>query len=342
MAGGSIDVSKFFEILGDVIKADKQKIITRVYVVDDPILKMISRVRDLQAGNIYFRKLASMGEIAQPLVKKVFTHKGDIVIKPSNWKQFGHKVNTTMIPEDLIGTWPGIDLFDERKKPSAQDFVRWALNTIIFDQLNEDHITKQLYYGVFVDHSLDVSDGPFPAIDALNGLQYALANGDFAAEHVANVIAVGALADTPLLVYNQMQDAVKLIPEKYRFTVSMTCFLPESKRQLYWEGREESKGTHFRTDDMNRNVIPNTRISLEGSPSMIGSDDFFITKPKNIIQLTDKTGLVNSLRARDLDYGVNFTANYSLAYGFDYLEEVWTNVPSGGWPTSPSASISAS
>lgn len=338
----TVDVSRFAAVLGDVIKADMKKILTAIFVVDDPIVRGLTVVKALQAGNIYFRKVANVSEVAQPLVRSIFTHKGDIVISPSSWKQFGHKVNNTMVPEDLIGTFPGIDLFDETKGASAQAFTRWALENQILDQLNEDHITKQLYYGVFVDHSADVSDGPFPAIDSLNGLQYALANGDFFGEHFANVLTIGALSDTPLLLYNQIQDAVKEIPERYRFSVAMTCYLPETKRQLYWEGREQTIGQRVHTDDTNRNVIPNTRISLVGSPGMIGSDDLFITKPKNVVQLIDISGVAKNMRLLEQEYGVNVVANYSLAYGYDYLEEVWTNVPLGGWPSSPSASVSAS
>jgi hypothetical protein len=161
-------------------------------------------------------------------------------------------------------------------------------------------------------------------------LKYILQNGDYSGLHAANVLDCGALSDDPETLYEQLNAAIKDIPEKYRYNVPMTMFMSLSKRQLYWEGRELVTGLRVRTDDGNRNQIPNTNIMLEGSPSMIGTHDFFMARPKNLVRLIDKRGLDIPIRPQVVDYDVKLLSNpYGLGYGFDYLEEVWTNVAEG-------------
>lgn len=331
MADGHIDVSKFVQHLNTIIKRDRKDILTRIYVEDDEIIKACYPVNGIKIGNLRTRTIGSITEVAQPYVKPVFTHKGDISLVPSTFVQFGHKVNVALFPHDLIGTYPGEDFYEEDKSPMYQKFVWWALDNLVFNQLKEDHVLIQLYKGRYVNHA-GQPNVAHPAADSMNGILYFLENGDYHQEHFANVMtAIGQLSTDPETIYQQLNDAAKLLPEKYRFTKAIDLFLSPSLIQLYWEGREKKIGTHVNTDDKDRNKIPNTNITMKGSNAMIGTRDFFMTFPGNMFRMTDKTGLINSLRTKEEIYSVNLAGEYALGYGFDYMELVWTNVPKGGW-----------
>ncbi|MFA5158867.1 MAG: hypothetical protein WC451_06850 [Patescibacteria group bacterium] len=331
MANGRIDITKFIEHLSLVVKSDKKEILQAIFVEDDAIIKDCYTVRGVQIGMTRVRTIGRVTEVAQPWVKPVFTHKGDIDLKPSGFKQYGHKINTSLYPTDLIGQYPGLELWVEDQDLKMQPFVRWALNEMILRQLKEDHVTKQLYNGVFVDHSGD-GDGPFAAVDAMNGYQYFLMNGDALGEHFANVMAaIGELSDDAQTVYEQLNDAKKLIPEKYR-SLPMNLYLAPAKQELYWEGRIKKIGLLVTNDDPDRQKISNSKISLKSSMSMIGTNDFFATVPGNLVRLIDKTGIDQGIEITKDHYRVDVMSNpYGLGYGFDYMEMVWTNIPLGGW-----------
>jgi hypothetical protein len=328
MANGAIDVSAFASALGVVVKKDRNDIIQGVFTVDDPIIKACRTSVNVQPGNIYKRNTGEISEVAQGWYGSKYTHKGDITLTPSSILQFGHKINVTMYPADLMGSWIAEDgvWWDESKELQYGPFVRWALKNMVLAKLKDDHIYKQLYSGIYVDYTSD-NDVSHDADEAMNGLKYILQNGDYHGLHFANQIACDLSSSDAETIYENVNAAVKEIDEKFRFTVPMNMFMSLDKVQLYWEGREIVTGARVRTDDSNRNIIPNTNIQLIGSPSMTGTEDMFVTRKGNLVRIIDKTGIDGQMMTQVADYAVKLLSNpYGLAYGFDYLEEVWTNV----------------
>ena len=330
MANGRIDVATFASVLGAVVKQDRKEILTAIFTEDDPIIKACYTVKGIQPGNIRTRSIAAISEVAQAWNGPYYTHKGDIELTPSSIYQYAHKLNVSLYPTDLVGTYPGENgMWDEDADLKMQPFVKWALRDLILKQIKEDHVLTQLYKGVYVDGS-GTPTVAGDAVAAMNGLKYILQNGDYHGEHFANEIGSGDLSDDPETLYEQLNADVKQIDEKYRFTKPMVLFMSPSKEQLYWEGREIVTGLRVRTDDGNRNMVPNTMIEIKGSHSMIGTHDYFITRPGNIVRLIDKSGIDQNIMVQTEDYQVKLLSNpYGLAYGFDYLEEVWTNVVVG-------------
>jgi hypothetical protein len=331
MANGRIDVATFATVLGAVVKQDRKEILTAIFTEDDPIIKACRTAKGVAIDNLYHVPTGSISEVAQGWNGPYFTHKGDIELLPSVILQFGHKLNVALYPTDLAGTYPGENgMWDEDADLKMQPFVRWALQNLIIRQLKEDHVLKQLYKGIYVDGS-GTPTVAGDAADAMNGLKYILQNGDYSGEHAANEIGEGDLSDDPETLYEQLNSDVKEIDEKYRFTKPMELFMSPSKVQLYWEGRELVTGLRVRTDDGNRNMVPNTMIEIKGSHAMIGTHDYFITRPGNIVRLIDKSGIDGQIMVQTEDYQVKLLSNpYGLAYGFAYLEEVWTNVAAAG------------
>lgn len=328
MANGAIDVSAFASALGVVVKKDRDDIIQGVFTMDDPIIQACRTSQNVSPGNIYKRNTGEISEVAQGWYGAKYTHKGDITLTPSSILQFGHKLNVTMYPTDLMGSW--IDesgkWWDETKELQYGPFVRWALKNMVLAKLKDDHIYKQLYSGIYVDYNSD-NDVSHDADEAMNGLKYILQNGDYHGLHFANQITCDLSSSDAETIYENVNTAVKEIDEKFRFTVPMNMFMSLDKVQLYWEGREIVTGARVRTDDSNRNIIPNTNIQLVGSPSMTGTEDMFVTRKGNLVRIVDKTGIDGQIFTQVADYAVKLLSNpYGLAYGFDYLEEVWTNV----------------
>jgi hypothetical protein len=329
MANGAIDVTAFAEALGVVFKKDRKEILQGIFTEDDPIIKACRTVPNIQKGQVYVRSTGEISEVAQGWYGSKYTHKGDITLSPSSILQYGHKVNVSLFPTDLMGSFIGEDWWDETKELQYGPFVRWALQNMILLKLKDDHIYKQLWAGSYVDHS-GTPTVAADAADAMNGLKYILQNGDYHGLHFANHITCDLSTDDAETLYERVNLAVKSIPEKYRFSVPMDMFMSLTKQELYWAGRDIVTGVRFRTDDTDKNKIPHTNISLSGSPSMTGTNDLFVSRKGNLVRLIDKTGIDGQMRTQVADYEVKVISNpYGLAYGFDYLEEAWTNLEVG-------------
>jgi hypothetical protein len=126
-------------------------------------------------------------------------------------------------------------------------------------------------------------------------------------------------------IYDQLELAYEQVTEEYQSENMVICVSPAWRRAFLKDKR--SLGFYMKTDagqiDDSLDFSP---ARVVGLPSMIGTNDLFITTKDNLLHLTKKGENAAKVNVEESKRCVSIMTDWYEGLGFGLNEVVWTNV----------------
>ena len=263
---------------------------------------------------IYQMALATVTSLVQSF-QKAFTPKGDFEFTPNQIKLYKMKVDIEIYPDDIEDNWLGF-LAANNLSRKEWPLIRYLLESFILSKIQEDMELNVIYKGVYVAPTANTA-GDTSA--AMNGLKIALRHAN-----VNHDTTIGALDATT--IYDQLEAAYELVSEVYQGMEMNIHLAPKWERAFLKDKRALGFYQHTGPGQID-NSLDFAPAKVIGLPSMIGTDDWFITPMANAIHLNKKGDNQGSVLIEESKRCVNIMTDWWEGVGFGINEIVWTNVP---------------
>ena len=246
--------------------------------------------------------------------QKGWTPKGDLEFTPNELKLHKMKVDFEVYPDDIEDNWLGFlasNSLDRKEWP----LVRYILESYIYNQIAEDLELNEIYKGVYTAPTAGTAGAAGKSMDGLKkALQHADVNHDS---------TIGALDGAT--IYDQAEAIFELVSERYQTTQMNIHFAPKWHRAFLKDKR--SLGYYDLTGPGSINdSLDFSPSKVVGLPSMIGTNDWFVTPKTNAIHLTKKGENAGKVKIEEAKRCVNILTDWWEGVGFGINELVWTNV----------------
>lgn len=265
---------------------------------------------------VYRLAQSSMSSMVQSF-QKAFTPKGDITFTPNPIEVFKLKVDLEVYPDDIEDNWLGFLASNDLTRKDWP-LIRYILESHAFGKIDDDMERNEYYKGVY---SAPVAGTAGVNGTAMNGVKQALMNPS------VNRLTMPALNATT--IYDTLENAYDQIGEEYQTTNMIICVAPKWKRAFLKDKR--ALGYYTKTDanqiDDSLDFSPARVIGL---PSMIGTDDVWITTKENFLHVTKKGENAAKVNVEESKRCVNIMTDWYEGLGFGINELVWTNVAEDG------------
>lgn len=262
---------------------------------------------------IYQMAMAQVTSLVQAF-QKAFTAKGDFTFTPNKIQLFKMKVDIEIYPDDIEDSWLGF-LSSNSLSRKEWPLIRYLLESFILSKIQEDMELTVIYKGVYVAPTAGTAGTTAGAMNGLKiGLKAATVNHD---------TTVGAL--DAATIYDQFEKAYELINEVYQgMEMNIHC-APKWERAFLKDKR--SLG-YYQLNSSNQidNSLDFAPAKVIGLPSMIGTDDWFITPKANVLHLNKKGDNQGKVLVEESKRCVNIMTDWYEGLGFGINEIVWTNV----------------
>jgi hypothetical protein len=262
---------------------------------------------------IYQMALAQVTSLVQAF-QKAFTAKGDFTFTPNKIQLYKMKVDIEIYPDDIEDSWLGF-LSSNSLSRKEWPLIRYLLESFILSKIQEDMELTVIYKGVYVAPTAGTAGTTAGAMNGLKiGLKAAAVNHD---------ITVGALDAST--IYDQFEKAYDLVSEVYQgMEMNIHC-APKWERAFLKDKR--SLG-YYQLNSANQidNSLDFAPAKIVGLPSMIGTDDWFITPKANVLHLNKKGDNQGKVLVEESKRCVNIMTDWYEGLGFGINEIVWTNV----------------
>lgn len=251
--------------------------------------------------------------LVQPF-QKAWTPKGDLKFEPVPIPLFKMKVDFDLYPDDIEDNWLGF-LASENKSRSEWPLIRYVMEVHLIKKINEDMELKEVYKGVRSEPTAGTAGATGTS---MNGLQTLLKKSD----------KINRLVMDPLeasTIYDQIEESYESITEEYQNTPMIVCVAPKwrraflkDKRNLGYYDISSAKQIDDTLDFSPARVI--------GLPSMIGTNDLFITPKDNFLHITKKGKNAGAFKVEESKRCVSIMTDWWEGVGFGLDEIIWTNV----------------
>jgi hypothetical protein len=270
--------------------------------------------REIKTDNTVFQLAESnITSLVQPFQKQ-WTPKGDITFVPNPIQLFNLKVDMDIYPDDIEDNWLGF-LASESQSRAEWPLIRYIMEEHLIKKIEEDLELKEYYKGVYAKPAVGTAGATGTSI---NGLKYLLQHNT----------KVNRLEMDPLeasVIYDQLEEAFEQIAEEYQHTKMLICVAPKWRRAFLKDKR--SQGYY---DLSSPNQIDDTLdfspAKVKALPSMIGTDDLFITPEANLLHITKKGKNAAKFKVEESKRCVSIMTDWWEGFGFGLNEVVWTNV----------------
>lgn len=246
--------------------------------------------------------------------QKAWTPKGEIEFKPNQLQLYKMKVDLDVYPDEIEASWLGF-LASNSLKRSEWPLIRYIMESYIFGQIMADLENHEMYKGVYV---APTAGTPSPDGTAMNGFRYMLKN-----TNVNRDTTIGALDKS--IIYDQFESAFELVTEEYQNTDMVICAAPKWRRAFLKDKRAQDFYTITGPGQID-DTLDFAPARVVGLPSMIGTDDWFITPKANLLTLSKKGENMNKIDVQESKRCVSFLTDFWKGVGFGISEIVWTNV----------------
>lgn len=261
---------------------------------------------------IYRLAQSSISSLVQSF-QKGFTPKGDVTFTPNPIELFKLKVDMEIYPDDIEDNWLGF-LASNSLTRKEWPLVRYILESHAFGKIAEDMELNEYYKGVYA--------APTPGTagvngTAMNGLKKILQSDGI------NRLTMSALSTST--IYDQIETAFEQIAEVYQNTEMVVCMAPKWARAFLKDKRTLG---YYTIDGANKidNRLDFAPAGVYGLPSMIGTDDIWITPKSNFLHITKKGENAAKVNVEESKRCVNVMTDWWEGLGFGIKELVWTNV----------------
>lgn len=266
---------------------------------------------------IYRASEGRMGRVLQPFQKK-WTPIGTIKFVPVAIEMFKMKVDCEEYPDDLEGTWLGFLSGDDNDR-KQWPFIRWFIEVYLLPQALEDYETHEIYKGVFVAPVAGVAGAAGTSMD---GIRKAI-NDRITSGRITPIVmgAMPTTQDAALVSY--IEKFVDSIDKRY-WNIPMQLCVQEAGERAFRRALRAKYGEN--TDFAGTTtLVPETKITIIGLPSMEGSGKIWCTPKVNALHLKKKTQNMKNIQVENVDRLVKMYTDWHSGVGFVIPELVYTN-----------------
>ncbi|MDR0543405.1 MAG: hypothetical protein LBH19_14510 [Dysgonamonadaceae bacterium] len=262
---------------------------------------------------VYRMATSSLSPVVQPF-QKTFTPKGDLTFKPNPIPLYNIKADLLLYPDDIKNSWLAFlesENFDRRQWP----LIRYIMENHLIQKIEDDMETKAYYLGVRVEPVSGTASDPEKS---MNGLQYLLKNNT----------GINRLTMDPLeasTIYDQIEETYEQVSEVYQSKQMLICLAPKWQRAFLRDKRAQGY-YQYTTPGQIDNTLDFSPAKVHALPSMIGTDDIFITPYQNLVHVTKYGANSAKFEVEKVDRSVKIYTDWYEGFGFELNEVVWTNV----------------
>jgi len=245
--------------------------------------------------------------------QKGFTPKGDVTFTPNPIELFKFKVDMEIYPDEIEDNWLGF-LASSNLTRKEWPLVRYILEKHVFDKIAEDMELNEYYKGVYA--------APQTGTAGVNGTAM---NGLKSTLETAGIQRLTMSALNATTIYDQIEAAFEQIGEVYQNTEMVVCLSPKWARAFLKDKRTLG---YYTIDGASKidSRLDFAPAEVKGLPSMIGTDDIFITPKSNLLHITKKGENAAKVNVEESKRCVSIMTDWWEALGFGIKELVWTNV----------------
>ena len=272
--------------------------------------------RQIKTDNTIFRLATSNITSLVQAFQKTWTPKGEVTFLPNPIELFNMKVDMDIYPDEIEDNWLGF-LASESQSRIEWPLIRYIMENHIFKQIEEDLEMKLYYKGVRVEPTAGTAGN---TENSMNGLQL----------HLQTNQKVNRLEMDPLeasTIYDQLEEAYEQIKEEYQNKPMLICLAPKWYRAFLIDKRSQGFFTRTGPNEID-NTLDFSPAKVHGLPSMINTDDLFITPNQNLLHLTKKGQNAANVRLEESKRCVSIMTDWWEGLGFALNEVVWTTVKS--------------
>jgi hypothetical protein len=254
-----------------------------------------------------------ISSVVQPF-QKAWTPKGDVTFKPNPIQLFKMKVDMEIYPDEIEYNWLGF-LASDNLSRKEWPLIRYIMEVHLMKKIDDDLELKEYYKGVYAAPTAGTAGNTGTSMDGLKKLLQKKAG--------INRLDMDDLETTT--IYDQIEEAFESIEEVYQ-NKSMIVAVAPSWRRAFLKDKREMGRYDFSGPNQIDDTLDFAPAKVAGLPSMIGTDDLWITPGENFLHITKKGQNAAQFRIEESKRCVNIMTDWWEGLGFGINEVVWTNV----------------
>lgn len=250
--------------------------------------------------------------------QKAFTPKGEVKFDPNPIPLYKMKVDLSIYPDDIEDNWLGF-LADNNLSRKEWPLIRYIMEEHLFSQIDNDMEMNEYYKGVYKkpDEGVAGANGA-----SMNGLKYLL--GD---PKVSRLDGIGPLDAST--IHDQIESAVDQMKEEYQGEEIIVGVSPKWAKAFLKDKR--SLGFYnIKTPGEVDHTVDFSKATVRGLPSMMGTNDLWLTPRKNFLHITKKGDNAGKVKVEEDKRCVDIMTDWYEGLGFGFSELVYTTVPERG------------
>jgi hypothetical protein len=271
--------------------------------------------REIKTDNTVYQLAESNITSLVQAFQKGWTPKGDIQFTPNPITLYKMKVDMDLYPDEIEDNWLGF-LASENQNRKDWPLIRYIMEEHLIKKIDEDLELKEYYHGVYTAPTTGTAGDTGKS---MNGLKYLLQNSSKINRLVMDPLEVSIL-------YDQLENAYDQIAEEYQHTNMLVCMAPRWQRAFLKDKRAQGYYQITKPGEID-NTLDFSPAKVIGLPSMIGTNDLFITPRENLLHLTKKGKNSATFKVEESKRCVSIMTDWWEGFGFGLNEIVWTNVP---------------
>jgi len=258
-------------------------------------------------GDLYRFSNTSLGEIVQGF-QKAFTTKGDITFAPNEIPLRNLKIDLSLYPDDVKGSWLGFLQSLSEQDRAKWPIVRYLLEKEVVPQLHEDMELKAYFKGAYVAATPGTPTTTAQTVDGVKTLITAGLAGD-----MNTVVLTDAI--TAANAFDRVEEFVDQIDDVLNST-KMRIYMDPKILRWYHRDKRNTHGV-----DVNYNpekpTVDFTNVELVGLPSMAGEKMLWATPVDNFLYLRRENGMKKP-KVEESKREVNLMLDWYEGLGFGY------------------------
>ena len=258
-------------------------------------------------GDLYRFSNTSLGEIVQGF-QKAFTTKGDITFAPNEIPLRNLKIDLSLYPDDVKGSWLGFLQSLSEQDRAKWPIVRYLLEKEVVPQLHEDMELKAYFKGAYVAATPGTPTTTAETVDGVKTLITAGLAGD-----MNTVVLTDAI--TAANAFDRVEEFVDQIDDVLNST-KMRIYMDPKILRWYHRDKRNTHGV-----DVNYNpekpTVDFTNVELVGLPSMAGEKMLWATPVDNFLYLRRENGMKKP-KVEESKREVNLMLDWYEGLGFGY------------------------
>lgn len=269
-------------------------------------------------GEVYRFSNVIFQEIVQQFQKE-FTAKGDLTFKPNEIRLRNMKIDLSLYPDDVKGSWLGFLGSVTEQERAKWPIVRYMLENEIVPQLKSDLETKAYFKGQFVAPTPGTAG---TAAGTMDGIKVLLDEG--VADSTMQAVSLSA-EPTNSNIFEMVEEFADKLDDTLS-AVPVTIYMSTAKVRAYLRDKRNTHGTDVNYVAGKITVDFADNVKVVGLPSMAGSDYIWATPDDNFLYLRRVNGM-STPRVEESKREVFLMLDWWEGLGFGYNPLVYVFKP---------------